>query len=67
MMELNSQQVCSQCKNLEECVKTAVLSSELVIKCVHFGYVKKVSDNYMARVEDEIIKIRNELIGIEED
>ena len=66
-MELNSQKVRSQCKNLEECVKTAVLSSELVIKCIHFGYVKKVADNYMARFEDEIIRIKNELVGIKEN
>ena len=66
-MEINSQQVCSQCESLERCVTTAVLNTELQIRCIHFGYVKKVSDDYMARFEDEIIKIRNELVGIEEN
>lgn len=66
-MEINSQQVCSKCESLERCVTTAVLNSEVQIRCVHFGYVKKVSDDYIDRFKDEIIKIRNELIDYEEN
>ena len=66
-MEINSQQVCTKCESLERCVTTAVLNSEVQIRCIHFGYVKKVSDDYMKKFEDEIIKIRNELIGYKEN
>lgn len=65
-MEINSQKVCSKCDNLEQCVTAAVLRNETQIKCIHFGYVKKVSDDYIDKFKDEIIKIRNELIGYEE-
>lgn len=64
-MEINSQQVCAKCESLERCVTTAVFNTEAQIRCIHFGYVKKVADNYMDKFKDEIIKIKNELIGYE--
>ena len=63
-MEINSQEVCSQCKDLEECVTTAVCNPELEIKCIHFGYIKKVSEDY---INNAIIKIAKSLITYPEE
>lgn len=66
-MDIDSQKVCSQCKDLEKCVTTAVLNPRIQIKCIHFGYINKASEDYMKKVQDEIIKIKNELITYPEE
>ena len=63
-MEINSQEVCSQCKDLEKCVTTAVIHPKSEIRCIHFGYIKKVSEDYMNNM---IIKIANSLITYPEE
>ncbi len=59
-----SQEACSQCKDLEKCVTTAVLHPKLEIKCIHFGYIKKVVEDY---IDNAIIKIANSLITYPEE
>jgi hypothetical protein len=66
-MEINSQEVCSQCKDLERCVTTAVFNPRTQIRCIHFGYINKASEDYMKKVQDEIIKIKNSLITYPEE
>lgn len=63
-MEINSQEVCSQCKDLERCVTTAVLNPRLKIRCIHFGYIEKVTEDY---INNAIMKIANELITYPEE
>jgi hypothetical protein len=63
-MEINSQEVCYQCKNLEECVTTALLRPKLEIRCIHFGYIKKVTEDY---INNEIMKIAKSLITYPEE
>jgi hypothetical protein len=63
-MEINSQEVCSQCKDLEKCVTTAVIQPKSEIRCVHFGYIKKVTEDYISNV---IMKIAKELITYPEE
>jgi hypothetical protein len=63
-MYFDSQKVCSQCESLEKCVTTAVCNPELQIKCIHFGYIKKVTEDY---TNNEIIKIAKSLITYPEE
>lgn len=63
-MENLSQKACSQCKNLEQCVKTAVLRPKSEIRCIHFGYIKKVVEDC---IDNAIIKITNSLITYPEE
>lgn len=63
-METNSQEVCSQCKDLEKCVTTAVLHPGSKIRCIHFGYIEKVTEDYTNNV---IMKIAKELITYPEE
>ena len=63
-MEINSQKVCSQCKDLERCVTTAVLNPKSEIRCIHFGYIKKVTEDY---TNNSIIKIAKSLITCPEE
>lgn len=63
-MEINSQEVCSQCKDLEKCVTTAVIHPKSEIRCIHFRYIKKVTEDYMNNM---IIKIANSLITYPEE
>lgn len=66
-MEINSQEACSQCKDLKKCVTTAVIHPGMQIRCIHFGYINKASEDYMKKVQDEIIKIKNSLITYKEN
>ena len=63
-MENFSQKACSQCKSLETCVTTAVLHPGSEIRCIHFGYIKKVVEDY---TNNAIIKIANSLITYPEE
>lgn len=63
-MENLSQAACSQCKELEKCVTTAVCNPEQQIRCIHFGYIKKVTEDY---TNNAIIKIANSLITYPEE
>jgi hypothetical protein len=63
-MEINSQEVCSQCKDLEKCVTTAVIQPKSEIRCVHFGYIKKVTEDH---ISNSIIKIAKSLITYPEE
>lgn len=66
-MENLSQKVCADCNNLDECVKTAVCHPGTQIKCIHFGYIRKASDDYMTMLKNEFDKFMKKLIGMEEN
>lgn len=63
-MDIDSQKVCSQCKDLEKCVTTAVIHPKSEIRCVHFGYIKKVTEDY---ISNSIMKIAKSLITYPEE
>lgn len=59
-----SQEACSQCKDLEKCVTTAVIHPKSEIRCIHFGYIKKVTEDC---INNAIMKIAKSLITYPEE
>lgn len=33
--------VCEKCSNIVECMAIIIDHSELIVKCIHFGYLRK--------------------------
>lgn len=70
-MENFSQKVCSQCSHYEECTSIAINKPELVVKCIHFGYIKQIADDAIKMVQiqmDECIReYMNRFIGQKEN
>lgn len=68
---VSSQLACNKCGHFNQCVDAAINKPELVIKCIHFGYVKQLTDDTIKMIQDQmnecIYEYLNNLIGRKEN
>lgn len=68
---VSSQLACHKCNHFNQCVDTAINRPELNVKCIHFGYVKQLTDDTIKAVQEQvneyIHEYMNNLIGRKEN